>query len=366
MRVREYQQEYQDDLGTSGTVTYPLDFSDPITEIGLLFEATNGATSNKDNPIDRNISKIEIVDGGEVLWSCPGDVALGVVAQMRGALPHCYRTGAISDSPYQNIPLQFGRYPFDPEYAFNPTAHRNPQLKVTFDEATVRAAGATGFVSDSFLLSVNVRLMEEASPPTAFLSMREVETFTSLASGDRVVRLPSDRVIRAIVNRAYESGTDMRSSISNLKLSADGGKFIPFDLRSGTLVDMMCEAFKPLLVPQYTVADNGEVHQTWVAIDLEAFIRDHTGSYIVGGASSWPGQMTVRLYTHAGVASTAKPVHFGVIGWGINNCLIYPFGRADEPEDWYNPTGLQNLDLVLTQADEGAEVNVCLQQVYQY
>lgn len=366
MQTRDYQQETAKDMGTAGTLTFPLDFVDPITEISLLFAATNGASYNKNNPIDRNISRIEIVDGGEVLWSVPGDVALGAQAHLQNSLPHCYRTGAVSDAPYMVIPLRFGRYLYDQLFAFNPSAHRNPQLKVTFDEATVRAAGATGYVSDSFTVTVNIRLMEDAPAPQGFLALREIETFTSLGSGEHIVNLPTDMLIRALINRVYVAGTDQRSNITRWKLSGDGGKRVPFDLDVGTIVDYMAEVFNPLMVPLYTTADDQEELETWVAIDLEAFCHAHQGQIIVAGTEAWPSQIKVYFYTDAGVEANNQAIHIGVFGWGINGCLIYPFGRLDEPSDWFDPRGINKLDLALKQESAGAEVNVCLQHVRPY
>ena len=51
MRIRDYVQEKQYDMGVSGTVTFNLDYTDPISHIDLMFEATNGASGNKNNPI---------------------------------------------------------------------------------------------------------------------------------------------------------------------------------------------------------------------------------------------------------------------------------------------------------------------------
>jgi hypothetical protein len=46
MRFRDYLQESRDDMGTSGTKIYNLDYTDPITQLDLYFEATNGASGN--------------------------------------------------------------------------------------------------------------------------------------------------------------------------------------------------------------------------------------------------------------------------------------------------------------------------------
>ena len=366
MRTRTYLAENQDDMGTAGTKTYNLDFTDPISEIDLLFEATNGGTSNKNNPIEANISKIEIVDGGSVLWDLPGDVALAYWSHLNQSLAQAYRSGAASDAVCQPISIRFGRDLYDPELAFNPNAHKNPQLKVTFDEATIRAAGATGFVSDSFNLSIMVKLMENAASPSGFLSCREVQTFTSVASGDTKVELPTDKSIRALMVRVYKAGVHPSTDITRYKLSCDGGKFIPFDLYYRNLRDYMSEYFKPVLVPQYSVTDNGEAHETWIADGFAEFIRAHSAQHIVGAGTHAGGQLTVSIYTDAGVGVDGSAVHFGVVGLPFHQTYIYPFGRLNEMTEWFDARAFNKADLFLTNGGAGAEVNVAVQQLYTY
>lgn len=366
MLQREYVQEYQDDMGTSGTKTYNLDFSDPITELVIGIDATNGASGNVDNPIESCISKIELVDGGEVLWDLPGDVALAYASHLKGKLPVSNRTGAINDTPYQVIPVCFGRFPYDPVFGFNPLAHKNPQLRVTFDEATIRAAGATGYVSDSFALTLIVRLMEQmAQPPPAFLSARLIETFTSVASGDYPVIMPTDRVIRALLTRVYEAGVYFGTDISKMKLSIDGGKRVPFEMYSWNITDLMAELFAPLTVPYYTYCDGNETYDTWLAHDHNSTVRGHVSSQIVGASSPAQSQITVYSNSHDG-SVLAQPVHISVTGWGFHNLMIYPFGDINNPADWLDPRNARKLDYILTQGGAGAEVDVAVETVYTY
>lgn len=366
MRTRDHLLENRKDMGTAGTITVNLDFTDPITEIDLLFEASNGATNNLDAPLERCISKIEVVDGGEVLWDLPGDVALAAYTHLNGGIPHAYRDSAPNGTPYQSIPIRFGRGLYDPEYAFNPNAHRNPQLRVTFDEATVRAAGATGFVSDSWNLSVMCKLMEDARAPVGFFSCRDVYQFTSVASGDERVEMPTDRPIRMLILRAYKTGVDMRSSITRYKLSADGGKFIPFDLYARNMVDKFAETFKPIVVPMYSQFDNAAYQQTWVGLDLTGAVHATASGYIISASVYWPGRIRTYPFTDAGVASDDVLGYASVTGWCMHNILLYPFGRLDAPEDWLNANLFRQLDLFLTQGNAGAEVNVGVQQLYTY
>lgn len=366
MRQRDYIQENRYDMGTGGTLTFNLDYADPISEISLLFEATNGGSHNKSNPLEINISKIEIVDGGEVLWDAPGVIAFGVQSQLNGKLAHCYRSGAVSDSVWATISLLFGRHLYDKIFAFNPRAHRNPQLKITFNEATTRAAGATGYLSDSWNVSILVKLMEDATPPLGFLALREVESFTSLASGEHRTEMPIDKPIRFIATRAYESATHMENHISSYKLSVDGGKHVPFDLLYRNMRDKCKDYFPVILVPGYTAMDAGEWHESWCGDGFVAFVRSHDSTHIATAISHSGGRIRLDLYTHAGVAVNGAAVHYGVWGFPLHHTFIYPFGVLDNPDDWFNPTGMKKLDYVLTQGNAGATIQVVVQQLHVY
>ncbi len=366
MRARDYVLERDADMGISGTLIYNLDFTDPITEIILEFKGQNHNAGNLDNPLEACVSKIEITDGGQVLWDCPGDVALAAYATFKGDMPRGYRTGAGSDTQIQCIPILFGRHPYDPMFAFNPIAHRNPQLKVTFDEAALQAAGSGGFISDTWTLSIIVRLMEEAPAPTGFLALREIEEFTSLGSGDTKTEMPTDRVIRAIITRVYETLVSWSTNITNFKLSGDGGKFVPFDLDAGEMLDVMVESFKQVCVDNYTVNNKNSRRQTWVGSPTDSNAHTHSGAYMSTANSPSGSSMEMITYLHDGVAANMRPIHFSVTGWAIHNTLIYLFGRQDVPEDWFRASDYRKLDYVLTNGQIAAEVNVAVQQVYPY
>lgn len=366
MRFRDNILEVRKDMGTSATLAFNLDYADPITQIDLLFEAVNGATYNKASPPERCISKIEVVDGSDVLYSLPGDVALGAYAHFNNGFPKMHRSENANDTPYQVIPIRFGRYLYDEDYAFYPRAFRNPQLKVTFNEATVNAAGNTGYVSDSFNLSITTRLMEDAAAPRYMLMHKEIETFTSLASGDHVVEMPTDYPYRALIVRAYEASVDCRSSLTGYKLNCDGGKFVPIDMHSRYVEGIMFDNFKPLMTGAVIMASNGVASQHWVGYANKGAGNAVAQGYIFGASTWGSGRVSSYLTTHAGVASNNVGVSILVNGLAVHNCMIIPMGRLDVPQEWFQAQGYGNVKLYLTQGNEGAEVNVCLQQVRPY
>jgi hypothetical protein len=354
------------DMGTSGTVAWNLDYSDIVSQLILDFSAVNGATSNKDNPIERNIASIDLVDGSDVLWSLPGDVAYAMYSQLNGEHGNEYYTSTPNSTQRCNIIINFGRFLYDQVYAFNPNAHRNPQLKITFDEATVRAAGATGFVSDSFAVTIHVSLMEDVEAPRGFLMAKDVYEYTSLASGDTQIELPTDYPYRMLLTRIYESGVFYATDVSHFKMNCDGGKFTVFDMDTVYFRDRMFGLFKPVTRYAYDVTDDGEYHQSWIGFYIDDAIRGHQAGYIVTASSQSSARVQYNVRLHDGTAANAFPVHYVSRGWMPHNTLMYPFGRLNEAGEWFDPRQFSSVKLYLTNGGAGAEVNVCLQQLRAY
>lgn len=366
MRKREYLQENRVDIGISGTKTYNLDYTDPISELLLYFEATNGANDNKASPIETCISKIEIVDGGEVLWDSPGDVALGLYATDNEGIPLSDREECGGGSIRQVIPIRFGRHLWDRMFAFNPIAHRNPQVRFTFDEATVNTAGADGYSSDSWTFSLAVRLMEDAESPSGFLSLREVETYTSVGSGIKRVEMPTDRIIRYLINRARVAGTSLKSIITNHKLSVDGGKYVPFDLASEDFLNLHCQTFKPLWFPMQLSLTDATVSYTWMGYTIHGGVSCKVNDVIACGSFYDYDSVYARVCDTSGTSETDRDSYVSPFGWGIHNVIMYAFGDRNIPDDWLNPMAFNKLDYFMTDGTASADVNVCVQQLYPY
>lgn len=366
MKVRDDVLIDADDMGISGTKIYDLNYVDVISQLDLTFDATNGTTSNAENPIERNVSKIEIVDGSEVLWSLPGDVAYALYSQEHGQPPPENWVGAGNGTPSVTIPICFGRYLYDPDYGFAPRSFKNPQLKVTFNEATVNAAGATGFVSDSFTLSILAHLVEEGPAPSGWLMCKDLYDFTTAASGDEKVVMPTDYPWRQLMIRAFESGTYYGSSISTYKLSCDRGKFVPFDSSVDYLVRRMQEVYPITQKSGYEyIAAEGYIN-VWMAVFKNMSVHAYHAGYIVGTTTDYNSRLGIRFKLHDGTAAGGRPIFLSVEGWAPHNTIFIPFGRLDQPGEWFNAPSYGSVDLYLTQADADAEVNVCVQQVRGY
>jgi hypothetical protein len=366
MRTRDDILRLSEDMGTSGTLIYNIDYSDPISELLLYVAATNGASHNKENPIEWCLQSIDVVDGSDVLFSLPGDVALAMYMHLHNKETYAYRTEAPSDSPYMTIPIAFGRYLYDPLFAFNPLAHKNPQLRITFDEATIRAAGATGYVSDSFNLTIQALLMEDAPAPRGFLMCKDVYDFTSVASGDERVDMPTDYPWRCLAVRVYEAENDLLGGITNYELNCDGGRYIMFDKSAGQVAAKMIDVFKPLAVDLTGIFSNAAYTESFVGMDKQGSFVTSGSGYIGSVTTFWPASIRTFITTHDGTATDNATCRAVVSGWAIHNTLLIPFGRLDVVEEWFNAAAYNNVRLYLTQGNADAEVNVCLQQMRPY
>jgi hypothetical protein len=366
MRTREEYLEKSLTLTDSGTRTINLDFSDPVTEIVLQFDATNGATSNLYNPLRRNVTKVEVIDGGDVLWSAPGHILAGLFAHLHGTVPGEYYTEQGTDSPIEILPIRFGRYINDEMFAFNPRGFRNPQLKIEWNLANVRAVGATGYVTGSLKFTAKAMVMEDVPPPTHLLTAKDVQDFTTAASGDYRLDLPTDYPLRALLIRAYEKGVDLRSSLTNFKLSADGGKFVPFDISSGFLANQMLERLGVLTHSQNVRLVNDDFVQTYIGLSIQGQVQAQESPYFISTDAWWKSQVFMRVHNQAGAA--AGPIRGVVTDFGTcyENCWVMPFGRLNDPESWLQAQAYESLRLYLTQGNADAAASVLVQEARPY
>lgn len=366
MKFRDYLQESRIDIGVSGTKTFNLDYTAPITQLDLYFEATNDATYNLESPIEKCISKIELVDGGEVLWDLPGEVAFAAYVHDNEGFPYSEAEEGLSASVRQQIPIRFGLKLFDEVYAFDPRRHKNPQLRFTFDESTINTAGSNGYSTDSWTFSLLVRLMEDAPAPKGFLSYRTVESFTSAAGGARRVEMPTDRAIRYLIARAAKDDTSLYSILTNHKLSINGGEIVPFDLPARDFINRMCETFKPITRRFTAYITDGNTRETFVGVPLNGQALGDGADCIISANFYINGSVLVYRKNNSGASAVPGMTYISNMGWALHSTLIYPFGDRMNPRHWLDPKPFRKLDYFVTDAVASADVDICLQQVYPY
>jgi len=354
-------------LADLGSLVVDLNVVDPVSVLLVNFSATNGAISNKNNPLARNITKIEVVDGSDILFSMDCRLAQALAYYWQKTYPYKawqeYGGGGQADS----FPIFFGRHLWDPVYALNPAKFRNPQVKISWNLATVNPVGATGFASGSLKMSIMARLMEGmAAPPTHFMMHKDHYSFTSAASGDERVPLPTDYPWAMFMLRAWESGVGINSSITKVKLSLDVDKDIPFDHSIGRQGLILENSHGLIHHGIRMFGDDAEVHQVWLAMQERANLTGETDTIIAMLQNLVNGQLTLGLKSDANVALTAKMIQCQVQGSLPWNCVAFPFGLLEDPATYLQVQTYGDIKAILTQGNVGAEVNLVLSQLREY
>lgn len=354
-------------LADSGTRTMDLSYVDPLTSIELVFDAVNGGNYNKENPILHNITKIEIVDGGDVITSIRGEVLRGLVSHINGMVPGAAQTEIATGTPTESVSIPFGRYYLDTKYAFQARAFRNPQLKLTWDLAHLQAVGDGGYVSGSLVLTAIANIMEDVADPVGVLTAKEVYDFTSAASGDERVELPTDYPIRTLGVRAYENGVWIGSTVSNLKLSADGGKRVLFDEETWDLLNRQYEYYGLLESNRMVDAANGDYKATYMAYSVGGLLTGKRARGDIFASGNWgDSDVLLQCYDNAGVGTSGCQLHVQDRGTAYENCIMIPFGLKDDDTSWLQATQFGTLNLFITQNEADGEVQVFVQEARPY
>jgi len=346
-------------LGESGTKTIDLKVIEPISRIDLRYQVTKHSTSMHKHPA-ADIIKIELVDGSDALHSLSGYESQALCIYDR-RVPTMNHGQSIAQNSQRSIfGIDFGRFLFDPIYAFLPGKFKNPQLKITYDTLLSDTAATTP------LLEVIGHVFDEKSvSPVGFLMSKEHYNATSPASGAfAYVDLPTDYPIRQMLLRGHEDGYEPWQAILEARLDEDNLKRIPFNWNIEQYSQVMkgvWPAVEELIVGQCSAnPDTYYITPTdyWAAVvalhSYEVSGYHYTGSFRGGKGS---------IYTSASAQFTGM-----ARGYLPNHCIQFPFGLQQEPDDWYDVTKKGSVRLRIKGGLEGASTTfqVVLQQLRKY
>lgn len=369
MKTRDAVLVYEETQSSdASTKTIDLDIVDPVSALGFEFKATGGTTSNINNPLYRAVTKIEVVDGSDVLCSLGMEELQALEFYKTGKDPHMNINDHASQSQEVGGLILFGRELWDPDFAMDFKRFRNPQLKITWDLAAVRAVQAeTAWGTGTFKISAWAKIMEDAIAPGKYLMAKEIDSWTSGSSGTERKDLPVDYAYRMLLLRSFLAGNGIYENVSNIKMTCDTDKFIPFDRNEKQLSYEMCQRFGKANVWRKAFASNNDSIDHPINLEPQVNIMK-TGNatlrgYDVGFNYSWTGRANVYVCdTSGGVYGTDQVLQCLINGGDLHETVPIPFGDLDKPETWFDPTTYKKVELVLTMAAAAVDT-IVLEQV---
>ena len=323
------------------TVVIDLDMQDVISEILLTFEGT-GSTYLNTSPLFDGITNIEIVDGSEVIYSLGGveSEALDWYAK-GGRFNHNYNYAMNGGGYTRTLGLHFGRYRYDPMLALDPKMFKNLQLRVTLDIDGGGNAPATVYLTCNAVL-----FDEKVVSPQGFLSTKEVKMYTGASTVHEYTDLPVDYPLRALYLRAHLADTESNQCISNVKISEDQGKKVPFDLNSNALQRVVLDSY-PKVTESYWMAPHTSVRYLYIAptAQVTALGQPWAAAAADQGTTCYSGDGG-KLYVITASAASNTQIHCQ--GHFPHATFEIPFGDKNDINDWFNPAGLRNLKADIT------------------
>ena len=328
----------QESATTAATKTIDLDVVNAISRITLVYRPTNSNTTLIGHPA-LCITKVEIVDGSDVIFSATGKELRAVAYYGTGEPLFDVLSYNISDQCIPGLPIYFGRYLFDPDLALDPKRFTNLQLKITHNEAL------GGSTPTSSTLAVYADVFDEKRvSPIGFLMTKEQYNYLPTASAHNYIDLDVSYPYRLILIGGHSSGKAPNNRFNKVKLSEDFDRKIPIpetsvsDLLKG-IVNLFPPMVERIITPIAITATT-----VYTTIGYEGL---QTGSGFGGTAIyTSAGNIVGGSYSLYGNASgTAVSL---VNGFCPHNYMALPICDQDNISDFYNVTTLKSLRLDVT------------------
>jgi hypothetical protein len=345
-------------IAVAGTKTIDINLSDAISRLTVQVKATNSTSTPIGHPA-LMVSKIEIVDGSNVVFSMRGIGAQALDFYDTGISPHnavVYHSGVQCIALYN---LNFGRGLYDEVLALDPKRFNNLQLKISH---SMIQGGST---PSAATMRIRADVFDGKVPSLqGFLCSKEHYSFPDESGGIVYVDMPTDYALRKMLIVARADSKAPFEQISQVKLSEEQDKKVVFEGYQSDFIKHLTglwPLYHELLYGESTAAGVGHFVTPTVWSYLGLVPDDVTPAYLSADITSGQKQ---TIYSNATV-----PFRGVVQGYCPHGAVAYPFGKQSEIADWYDVTQLRSLRLKLTQGSSvsGSEtIEVITQQLRPY
>lgn len=336
-----------------------INLRDPISALIFDFQQYQSAAGSMTLHPLACVTKVELVDGSDVLFSLTGLEAEALDWYNNKAFRESWNMCLAGNYFVRPFGINFGRFLYDPDFAFNPSAFKNPQLKVSLD---INAGGLTGTYNK---LAVHALCFDEKQiAPRGFMMAKEVKSYVPTGTGHEYTDLPTDYPYRKILVKCQTAGTEPGQLFTNFKLTEDQDKRVVFnhgsnELRVATLANY------PRCQESYFFASATSARYLMIAPSTQ----------VTALASEWAqaaaGHQTA-LYAGDGgrleviTSAVGDNLQIDVAGWLPHGVHCTPLGDQMDPDDWYQVEAIKSLKADISHAAATGGIQLFLEQARMY
>lgn len=330
---------------------------DPISRMTIVVRGTNNGAAPTAHPA-KQLSKIELLDGSEVLCSLSGIQLAAMDFFTRWKPPVNvldYRNDVQNHAVFH---LNFGRKLFDPELAFVPSRYKNPQLRLTLD------LDGGGSSPDAASVKVSADLFDERKVnPLGMFIYKQHYVYTLVASAYETLKLPVDMILRQIVVQSLTADLQPWQQYNELRLSQDNQKRIVFDdLTSNLLKDLIAnwpQYIESVVGASSTTEDDFYITPTYDVNAVISGITDTLEEFATN--AEYGGVIGVDGDTGGGYFQAL------VRGHCPHGATVLELGDRDDINDWFNPQNRGDVELRIKAGSAASGTcEILTQQVKKY
>jgi len=348
----------EESIATAGTKTIELDGIDAISRIVIAARGTNNGSTPTAHPA-KMVSKIEVVDGSDTIFSLSGVEARALAEYDEGVAPFSVNETEDGVTCQANYHIDFGRVLMDKNLALVPSKFDNPQLKITHNKAS------GGSAPDAGTLGVYAYIFDDVQPnPMGFLQSKEIKSWTAVASTTETTELPTDYPIRKLLLQSLIAGTSPLSQINRISLHENNkSKMVINNERAREYVKSM--------YPGRTTVDYIGTLGTGSAVTYYC-MPTYEVYYTGVGRSASQTTMIVSQGSGGSVSITndsSESIQVICEGKLPHGAVCIPFGDQNDLMDWYDVTKLKRLNIDITSGSSigsSSTVEYIVQQLRRY
>ena len=343
-----------------GTKLIPIRMKEPISRIEIKYAVTKSLQAMTDHPA-ADITKIELVDGSDVLHSLSG-FENQALCMFDRKVPAMQEGVSLINVPQDSMyGIDFGRWLNDPQLAFDPNRFAMPQLKITYNSLL----SDTGGTVPSLQVMAHV-FDEKVINPIGFLMSKEhhSENAPASATAHKYVELPIDYRYRRIMVRAFLVNYPPEHTISHVKIDEDNERRIPWDVD----VEDYCELSR---ARWEQIVDHMHINPG-IATQYYFVTPSNYFAAIQGLCTSPTAHYNVALGRTGGRVSitsdTITTILGEAMGWCPNHCFDFECGDPKDINDWYDVTKVGDLRMKVSGGGAGitGTYQVVIQQLRRY
>ena len=347
-----------EDASAAATKTVDINVKDVISRIAIRFKGTNNGSSPTAHPAAM-ISKIELVDGSDVLFSCSGYEAEAVDHYDRKRNIQRVLDYVDNEMAIPVLNLNFGRRLWDKELALDPKKFNNLQLKITHNKAS------GGSAPDAGNIRVMAMVFDENQPaPIGFLQTKEYYSYTLTASAYEHIDLPVDLPIRKLVVFGRSGGKQPWEQVNQIKLSINNDKRVPLDVSVSDWLPYMSSLCPPVIELMRCKGT--------ASTALAVYVTPTYDVVIVPTAALTAGHfLSEESYGGSGSITPEQSgdIMCAVHGWVPHGGILVPMCDQDEINEFYEPPSDGSLRLRLkagSSPTSSSTSEVVIQQLRRY